>query len=176
MGFDIPTSAQWEYACTAGGSDPCADVAAMARVRDENKPQLPQPSKRRPIGSGPDEGTAPVGSYRPNAWGFYDMLGNIDEWVRDQVVDTATPPAGDLVDPAGPASASKFIRCAYRGGSYRDGAPFCSPHSGWGGGPGDEHGFRLCCELAPVAFTNAPALPSPSAAPSEPPGVVSPRR
>ena len=155
-GFDLPTDAQWEYACRAGGTDPCTNLAAIARVQLAEQRRTAQPSKSRPSGAGADEGTAPVGSYLPNAWGFYDMLGNIGEWVRDHYDREAPVPDGEQVDPPGPLSSSEE-RCIFRGGDYRSRAPWCSPDSIWAHGFGSEHGFRLSCELPPHAFSPAPA-------------------
>ena len=156
MGFDLPTCAQWEYACTAGGSDPCDNLVGMARHRLEGQPSPPQPSKRHPSGVGKDEGTAPVGSYHPNAWGFYDMFGNVAEWVRDHVDRSAVVSEGEIVDPPGPICGRQELRFLYRGGSYREAAYFCEYNERKGGSMGQELGFRLCCELPPDAFAIAP--------------------
>ncbi len=160
MGFDLPTGAQWELACTAGGRDTGGDTADMGRFRPEGQTKPPQPFRGSPSRVGADEGTAPVGSYRPNAWGFYDMLGNIAEWVRDHYVNSEAALEGVLVDPKGPASPPDDLLCAIRGGDYRTARVFCVPAFICGRGVGDEHGFRLCCELPPDIFTPAPqALP-----------------
>ena len=158
MGFDLPTCAQWEYACTAGGNDPCDNLVGMARHRLEGQPSPPQPSKRHPSGVGKDEGTAPVGSYHPNAWGFYDMFGNVAEWVRDHVDNSAVVSEGEIIDPPGPISGRQELRFLYRGGGYREAAYFCKYNDRKGGSMGHEFGFRLCCELPPDAFTNAPSM------------------
>ncbi len=158
MGFDLPTDAQWEYACRAGGSDPCTNIAAVARIRLQKQSIAKQYSKSRPSSAGADEGTAPVGSYLPNAWGFYDMLGNVGEWVRDHYNNLSKLPSGELVDPTGPACNQSESRCVFRGGDYHSRPSECSPNTVWAHGIGSEHGFRLCCELPPDAFTNAPSM------------------
>ena len=89
--FRLPSEAEWEYAARAGSTSArywgeLANTACTyADVADE--------SARREIPDGArwtihpcDDGrayTAPVGSYRPNAWGLYDMLGNVWQWVED---------------------------------------------------------------------------------------------
>ena len=57
--------------------------------------------------------TTTVGSYQPNAWGFYDMHGNVWEWCRDWY---GTYPTGSVSDPQGPASGSIRV---LRGGGWR---------------------------------------------------------
>lgn len=61
----------------------------------------------------------PVGGKAPNAWGLYDMLGNVLEWVEDRDGDY---PGGSVTDPRGPASGWSRV---YRGGSWLAGATFC---------------------------------------------------
>jgi formylglycine-generating enzyme required for sulfatase activity len=65
--FRLPTEAEWEYAARAGGAARHLTVAELERVAwfDKNS----------------GEQTHPVAKLAPNAWGFYDMLGNVGEWV-----------------------------------------------------------------------------------------------
>ena len=100
--FTLPTEAQWEYACRAGtttkyswGDDINSKLANYA-------------------GSGLKK-TRAVGSYRPNAWGFFDMHGNVWEWTADWY---GIYPTGSVIDPIGVASDSRRV---LRGGSWYTG-------------------------------------------------------
>jgi formylglycine-generating enzyme required for sulfatase activity len=98
--FTLPTEAQWEYACRAGttGAYP-GEPNAMAWY-DENSGGT----------------THPVATKRPNAWGFYDMSGNVLEWCYDWY---GPYPREAVSDPHGPERG--YYRIA-RGGSWRVGA------------------------------------------------------
>jgi len=103
--FDLPTEAQWEYACRAGtttafnsGKNIVAGVDAnMAEVgRYYYNSGAYNNSWDR---NGTDEtGTAKLGSYLPNAWGLYDMHGNVGEfcldWYPNENLSAATDPVG----------------------------------------------------------------------------------
>ena len=79
MGCDLPTEAQWEYACRAGtnseynnGGDKEEDLKQVGRYKGNQSD-----------GKGGSNGPVPVGSYLPNAWMLYDMHGNAIEWCLD---------------------------------------------------------------------------------------------
>lgn len=86
--FDLPTEAQWEYACRAGTKGPYAGELDYMAWYD-------------------GEGTHPVGEKRPNAWGLYDMHGNVWEWCRDWYQEDLGTSA--VTDPAGPDSGSSRV-------------------------------------------------------------------
>jgi formylglycine-generating enzyme required for sulfatase activity len=123
--YRLPTEAEWEYACRAGtttryysGDDP-ETLAKIGNVADAtykaNFPALKYTIKA-------NDGyvfTAPVGKFKPNAFGLYDMHGNVWQWCADwySAEYYAASPADD---PTGPDSGDGRVR---RGGSWYSG-PF----------------------------------------------------
>lgn len=103
--FDLPTEAQWEYACRAG-------TTTEYYWGDEIDGAYAW------YGGNSNSKTHPVGTKLPNAWGLYDMGGNVPEWCRDWygVLDYGT-------DPKGPASGSYRVE---RGGSWKTVARCCA--------------------------------------------------
>jgi formylglycine-generating enzyme required for sulfatase activity len=122
--FDLPTEAQWEYAARAGatgaltdGSPNITNITADARLdrlgryayngallwdAANSKWDLPNTVLGVPQSAiTTNNATAAVGSYAPNAWGLYDVHGNVFEWVLDRyAVNYATP--SSQTDPPGP--------------------------------------------------------------------------
>jgi len=102
-GFRLPTEAEWEYACRAGSTGPYAgNLDAMGWY-----------------GQNSGYTTHPVGQKQANAWGLYDMHGNVWEWCSDWWGDY---PAGSVTDPAGPGSGSNRV---IRGGCWINFARSC---------------------------------------------------
>ena len=135
--YTLPTESQWEYACRAGTGT--ALYSGGIRILGErNAPALDGiawyggnssvgyegvgwdtegwPDKQYPGGFA---GPRLVGRKSPNAWGLYDMLGNVWEWCRDWY---GAYPDGNATDPVGPSSGSYRVG---RGGSWNGDARRC---------------------------------------------------
>jgi formylglycine-generating enzyme required for sulfatase activity len=104
----LPTEAEWEYACRAGSKtafcngDELEDLKKVGWCSYDGK-------------WGSAQTTKPVGSFQPNAWGLYDMHGNVWEWCSDWYAETYADTG--KVDPQGPES-GKFR--VIRGGVWND--------------------------------------------------------
>jgi formylglycine-generating enzyme required for sulfatase activity/serine/threonine protein kinase len=143
--YRLPTEAEWEYACRAGTQTAYggANLNEMGWYKDNSDAQ-----------------THPVAQKKANAWGLYDMQGNVNQWCSDGY---GGPYGGDAIDPKG-ANGSKTrvvrggawkwtsdqLRAAFRGRA----AP---------GGRHDDVGFRLCLD-APQPLGGA-ATPGPAYVP-----------
>ncbi len=114
--YRLPTEAEWEYACRAGTMTPF-NFGSQLNGRQANC------DGTRPYGTdtkGPNlEKTSPVGTYPANAWGLYDMHGNVWEWCSDWYGEY---PSGSVTDPSGPARGWQRV---YRGGDWRVDAVNC---------------------------------------------------
>ena len=120
--FDLPTEAQWEYACRAGTMTALNSGKNLTSAfSDTVINEVGRYSYNQSAGKGgyTSEHTK-VGSYHPNAWGLYDMHGNVYEWCLDwwsggYSASTVTDPAGD------DTGSTRMVR----GGSWNSYARYC---------------------------------------------------
>ena len=124
-GFDLPTESQWEYACRAGTTTAINSGYNLTNTsQDARMDEVGRYWNNGPNTYGYAEGvatnggTAAAGSYLANAWGLYDMHGNVREWCLDWY---GTYP-GTVTDPKGAPSGSYRV---FRGGSGSHGAILC---------------------------------------------------
>ena len=109
--YVLPTEAEWEYACRAG------TTTAYSWGNDINSSRANYNWDGGSNDGNDSKQTARWGQYAANPWGFFDMHGNVWEWVSDWKANYLT---GAQTDPEGPASGSDRVR---RGGSWYDGGP-----------------------------------------------------
>jgi formylglycine-generating enzyme required for sulfatase activity len=145
-GVRLPTEAEWEYACRTGtktafnwGSDRPIEGAANCIYRDYKGDWH---SVGHPVA---------VGSYEPNAWGFHDMHGNVNEWCQDRYEywGTIREKIVEIVDPMG---ARVGVERVIRGGAWKysyAGSHSSMRHYGLPDKKSEATGFRLACSVLP---------------------------
>ena len=175
--LELPTEAQWEYACRAGtygayGNGESLETSAYTPGNSESHESARLNRLGRNLYNGgfasgtavysagaSTAGTARVGSYLPNGWGLYDMHGNVREWCIDRCSDLpGTDPDTVTVDPMGGTELNRRIM---RGGGHLDPPYICrcanrgsvSQTEGWSG----VCGFRVVCEILEDGVAQAPA-------------------
>ena len=132
--YVLPTEAQWEYACRAG------TTTAYSWGNDINSTRANYNWDGGGTSGNDFKQTRNVGQYAANPWGFFDMHGNVWEWVHDWKANYLT---GAQTDPEGPASGSRRVQ---RGGSWSDGGSNLRSAGRSGNTPGGRNyniGFRV---------------------------------
>jgi len=130
--YRLPTEAEWEYACRAGGTGAFADsgnIDEMGWYEANSEGQ-----------------THPVATKKPNKWRLYDMHGNVSEWCSDYY--KADYPEGPTVDPNGPTDGKYRV---VRGGSWSNFARGCRSAARSSAPPSyqfKQTGFRVVLEVS----------------------------
>ena len=143
--FDLPTEAQWEYACRAGTTTALNSGKNLTNAgQDDAMDEVGRYGYNDSDGKGGYSQHTTVGSYLPNAWGLYDMHGNIEEWCLDwggaSIISTA-----DETDPVGPSSGTERVN---RGGVWSVIAGGCRSASRSETASSSDYnywGFRVAC-------------------------------
>ena len=148
--IDLPTEAQWEYACRAG---------TTSEYNNGGNTENDLKQVGRYLGNGDDERGGDeyyytetiVGSYDPNAWGLYDMHGNVREWCLDY--------QGSLTGGINPVGETTGNWRVMRGGGYESAAQNCGASYRDSNNPGSAagyDGFRIACFPAEIVHSSTP--------------------
>ena len=138
-GFRLPSEAQWEYACRAG------TTTAFSFGSTITPEQVNYDSRRQGLYR---DKTVPVKSLPPNAWGLYEMHGNVWQWCNDWYGDFS---GSAERDPAGPSSGSDRV---FRGGGWCFDAWYCRSASRMSFAPNGGSwilGFRIAAQATPTS-------------------------
>jgi len=148
-GYRLPTEAEWEYACRAG---------TAASYDFEQVEKLRQYAW---FSEDAEQKTHIVGQKKPNAYGIYDLYGNVSEWCEDVYSPTYYKDS-PVNDPLGPPSPGKDVKRVIRGGNWRSSAEQCRATARQGERTGntdacfstDFCGFRCVRRITPGELEN----------------------
>ena len=138
--FRLPTEAEWEYACRAGTTTPFNIGATISTDQANFDGKFVYP------GGKPGEyrrGPTPVRTFKPNAWGLFDMHGNAYQWCSDWY---GRYPDGAVTDPQGPDAGNTRV---IRGGRYGSGPRYIRSAARYSYNPNNSSvvfGFRVVIE------------------------------
>jgi formylglycine-generating enzyme required for sulfatase activity len=137
---DLPTEAEWEYACRAGANTLFHHGNSLSSQQANFNGNLPYGSAAK----GPFlQRTTKVGSYAANGWGLYDMHGNVNQWCKDWY-DKGYYQNSDKRDPSGPTNGESHVG---RGGTFSASAGNCRAARRMSRGSQEDFGFRLVVRL-----------------------------
>jgi len=134
--YRLPTEAEWEYACRAGNSKPFNTGDNLTTSQANYDGNYPYNNNQKGENR---QNTVPVNSFAPNAWGLYNMHGNVWELCSDWYGSYGS---GTVTNPAGPAKGSCRV---LRGGSWYFSAEYCRSASRYNSPPSyrfNNVGFR----------------------------------
>lgn len=155
IGGTLPNDAQWEYACRAGRDGPrdffhVGDSLTSGQANFRGNYPYPMTADKGPyLGR-----TSAVRTYPENAWGVYDLHGNVrewcDDWYNSEYYEQLAETGGHepIQDPSGPPAGSSRV---LRGGSWDLNADFCRSAYRYNYLPSDRNdfiGFRLLCSCS----------------------------
>jgi formylglycine-generating enzyme len=145
--YRLPTESEWEYSCRGGATTKYyfgnndEDLAQYANVKDADYRAATGEDKGIKASDG-YAFTSPVGHFKPNQFGLYDMHGNVWQWCGDCY---GNYPTSRVTDPAGPARGPDSDRII-RGGGWANDASWCRSAKRWAVSQSDKSdtkGFRL---------------------------------
>ncbi|MBF0201826.1 MAG: SUMF1/EgtB/PvdO family nonheme iron enzyme [Desulfamplus sp.] len=138
--YRLPTEAEWECAARAGTDTPFAFGTCLGTDQANYDGNHPMSGCSKGVNREKNVAVVAVKSFSPNAWGLYDMHGNVREWCQDWY---GAYSKGNVTDPAGPSSRSHRV---VRGGGWPYHAMFCRSAFRGNSPPGSRYGdlgFRL---------------------------------
>ena len=152
IAYRLPSEAEWEYAARAAtrgsrywGDDPARQCAYANGASSTYSRTFPDVTDTNPACADGHVFTSPVGSFRPNPWGLYDMLGNVWQWTADCAHAYAEAPTSG--DPRATGDCGRAVR---RGGAWFDGPwllRYATRKNGDIAGRDNGTGFRLARTL-----------------------------
>ena len=145
----LPTEAEWEYACRAGTTTPFHFGETISTDQANYDGNFTYGNGKKGVYR---EKTTPVGSFPANAWGLYDMHGNVWQWCQDWYGDY---PQKDVVDPQGPEKGEVRV---LRGGSWISDPQYCRSAFRYWFDPWPPSQLRVPCLLLPGLIYTIPAL------------------